>query len=120
MPHSRRDLFKRGFKFGLGGVLGSTVLSAGCAPSADDQPEGEAQLSLMDFQPRSMLITEEHPVLRARYPIIDMHTHVVSVFRRTPEPGAPLQGTAAERLDQIVRWMDEPASRRHRALRLRS
>ena len=54
-----------------------------------------------------MLVVPENPVGKARYPVIDMHTHIAAVFRRTPTPGEPLQGTPAERLDQIVSWMDE-------------
>jgi len=107
MPHSRRDFFKGGL--GLG--LGSAMLPAACAapvpaPSAESA-EDTAQLSLMDFEPRSMLVVEERPVARARYPVIDMHTHVSSVLARTPTPAHPLQGSGPERLDQIVRWMDE-------------
>jgi hypothetical protein len=87
------------------------VLPAACSaptPAPPAEPaEDAAQLSLMDFEPRSMLVVEEHPVERARYPIIDMHTHVSSVLRRTPTPDHPLQGSGPERLDQIVSWMDE-------------
>ena len=54
-----------------------------------------------------MLVAEENLVASARYPAIDMHTHVSSVFRRTPGTDDALQGTAAERLDQISQWMDE-------------
>jgi len=65
------------------------------------------ELRLTEFEPRSMLVVPEHPVARARYPVIDMHTHISGVFRRTPEPDDPLQGTPEERLDRIVEWMDQ-------------
>lgn len=62
---------------------------------------------LTEFRPKSMLVVPQHPAPRARFPVIDMHTHVEAVFRRTPTAGEKLQGTPAQRLDQIVRWMDE-------------
>ena len=105
MAHSRRDFVKAGL--GLG--LGSAVLPAACsAPApAPESAEGTAPLSLMDFEPRSMLVTEKHLVERARFPVFDMHTHVSSVLERVPTPGHPLQGSGPERLDRIVAWMDE-------------
>jgi len=50
---------------------------------------------------------EAHEVRSARFPTIDMHTHISSVFGREAPAGHPLQGTADERIDQIVDWMDE-------------
>lgn len=64
-------------------------------------------MALGEFEPKSMLIVEQNPVSRAKYPVIDMHTHVARAFTRTPEPDEQLQGSAAERFDQIVTWMDE-------------
>ena len=49
-----------------------------------------------------MLVVEENPVASARFPVIDMHTHVSSVLRREPTPEHPLQGSGEERLGQIV------------------
>src|SRR5437762_7104794 len=40
------------------------------------------QLALSDFQPRSMLHVPETKVLRSRYPVIDIHTHL-SVTAKT-------------------------------------
>src|SRR2546425_2191817 len=40
-------------------------------------PEGAGKpLQLADFQPRSMLHVPETKVLRSRYPVIDIHTHL--------------------------------------------
>lgn len=105
MTHSRRDFFKGGLGFGLGGAL----VHAGCAapPAPTTEEEAGAKLDIMEFEPKSMLVVEETAVDKARFPVIDMHTHVSSLFRREPTPGHPLQGTATERLDQIVAWMDE-------------
>jgi predicted TIM-barrel fold metal-dependent hydrolase len=43
--------------------------------SPTPQPAGEP-LQLKDFQPRSMLHVPENMVPRARYPLIDIHTHL--------------------------------------------
>jgi len=104
MPHSRRDFVRTGLSLGLGGAVLAPRSSAAspAAPAEETTP-----LALQDFEPRSMLVTEEHRVERARHPVIDMHTHVSSVLRREPPPGHPLQGSGPERLEQIVRWLDE-------------
>ena len=54
------------------------------APAAMDS----GKLPLVDFQPRSMLHVPETPVPRARYPVIDVHTHVT--FRSRSKAGVPL------------------------------
>jgi uncharacterized protein len=43
-----------------------------------DAPDAESKKTLLlrDFAPVSMLHTEAHQVLRARYPVIDVHQHV--------------------------------------------
>lgn len=102
MPHSRRTF--------LGASLAGAALATGCSrpePAATEGAAPGAQLTLTEFEPKSMLVVEEHRVASARYPVIDMHTHVSSVFRRTPGPNDALQGSAAERFDRIVEWMDE-------------
>ena len=43
-------------------------------------------LRLVDFQPRSMLVTAEHFVPRAKFPAIDYHNHLDS-----QDPGEVLQ-----------------------------
>lgn len=101
MSHSRRDFLSAG--------LAGAAFAAGCAQPEAAQPEADssgAQMTLSEFEPKSMLVVEQNPVASAKFPVIDMHTHVSSVFRRTPEPGDALQGTPAERFDRIVEWMD--------------
>ena len=51
------------------------------------------ELSFEEWEPRSTLVVEEHPVARARFPVIDVHSHHRS-------------STAPERLDAIVGEMD--------------
>ena len=50
-------------------------------------------LSIEEWEPRSTLVAEEHIVTRAKFPVIDVHSH----HRRT---------TAPDRLDAIVKEMD--------------
>lgn len=59
----------------------------------------QSKLDLSEFEPRSMLAARETPVPRAKFPVIDVHTHVVGFPRR--------EMIAAERLAEILRWMDE-------------
>jgi predicted TIM-barrel fold metal-dependent hydrolase len=53
----------------------------GASPGADDT------LLLKDFQPRSMLVVPETPVPRARFPVVDIHTH--PTFRTRSVAGVP-------------------------------
>lgn len=39
--------------------------------------------SIVDYRPRSTLVTEEHPVARAKYPVVDVHGHA----RDLADPG---------------------------------
>ena len=52
------------------------------------------QLTVEDWEPRSTLVVGEHPVPRAKFPVVDVHSHHRS-------------GTSAARLDQIVGEMDD-------------
>ena len=51
------------------------------------------ELRVEDWEPRSTLVVEEHPVPRAKFPAIDVHSHHG-------------RSTSPERLDQIVSDMD--------------
>ncbi len=75
----------------------SFLWTAACAPAL-----AQSNLPLLDFQPRSMLITKETPVPRARYPVIDVHTHVLGFPR-----GRAARLTPPDQIAQIVKWMDE-------------
>jgi hypothetical protein len=66
----------------LGGA-GATLLAAKTArPSSAKQsglretPPGKTPLDLSQFQPKGMLRVPETQVARARYPVIDVHTHL--------------------------------------------
>jgi predicted TIM-barrel fold metal-dependent hydrolase len=54
-------------------------------------------LPLGDFQPQSTLVSEEHPVERARFPVIDYHNHLDSL-----EPADVLRVMDACGIEKIV------------------
>jgi predicted TIM-barrel fold metal-dependent hydrolase len=53
-------------------------------------------ITLREFEPRSMLRVAEHPVERAKFPVIDVHTHLFGVGRKS----------GPQDLDRIAGWMD--------------
>ncbi len=54
-------------------------------------------IGLREYEPKSTLRVPEHPVARAKFPVIDVHTHVFGLGRKT----------GPQDLAQIARWMDE-------------
>ena len=61
--------------------------SAGATGAVPSQQPASAPLPLTQFQPKSMLHVGETRVQRARFPVIDFHTHVSR--RRAQKPGMP-------------------------------
>jgi uncharacterized protein len=61
-------------------------------PGADRQPEFPTP-SIRDYKPRSTLVVPQHPVPRARFPVIDIHSH-------QPSP------ISTQQFDQLVTSMD--------------
>lgn len=61
------------------GISASAAL-AGCSPAPQPPPvasgKGAANLPLVEFEPKSMLQVRQTRVERARYPVIDIHTHL--------------------------------------------
>ena len=84
-------------------ILGATIPAATAArsrqspaqskPSPASAPQAPAVLDLKDFQPRSMLKVPETKVPRAKFPVIDVHTHLG--FRASSTRGVP-QGEAVK------------------------
>jgi predicted TIM-barrel fold metal-dependent hydrolase len=75
---NRRQLLE-----GVGAALLATSVNATAAghrasslEGEQEKPEGKVRLALSDFQPRSMLHVPETKVPRARFPVIDIHTHL--------------------------------------------
>jgi predicted TIM-barrel fold metal-dependent hydrolase len=81
------------------GLIGTGV-GADAAPALPDLPSSQqskpAPLALTEFEPKSMLHVAETRVARARFAVIDFHTHVSR--RRAQQPAVP----AAE----LVKTMD--------------
>src|SRR5437763_5209225 len=69
-----------------------TAIAITCAATADDKPSPD-RLLLKDFRPRSIYNVPRTHVERARFPVIDVHSH-------------PYARTEAQ-VDQWVRNMDE-------------
>ncbi len=61
-------------------------------PGANRKPEFPPP-SIIDYKPKSTLVVPEHPVKRAKFPVIDIHSH---------QP-API---SAAQMDQVVAGMD--------------
>jgi predicted TIM-barrel fold metal-dependent hydrolase len=78
----------------LGTTLGSGRARAQAAPQTGQQraPSAGGSLPLTEFQPKSMLHVQETHVPRARFPVIDFHSHVSlrPTSKRAPVPPAEL------------------------------
>lgn len=100
----------------LGNVTASFLISGSSSgiverveAGAINTQDSPSKLPLENFQPRSMLVVPEHPVLRARYPVIDVHTHISNVYgrQRATNQEAAAAESVFKQLDQIVGWMDQ-------------
>ena len=103
---NRRNLFRAAL--GSAGALAaqSAITPTASAQYAKTKPIDDMRLT--DYRPKQMLVVPQTRVLKAKYPVIDMHTHVSHTFTRQPTPGEALQGATPEaRIKQIVQWMDE-------------
>lgn len=69
---------RRQLLYGTGmGLVSGVAVRAGVKPSPrDDEQPKPAMLNLPDYQPTSMLHARETRVERARFPVIDIHTHI--------------------------------------------
>ena len=76
------------------------------SPQTSAAPTPKAGMTLEEFEPKSMLVAAQHPTERASHPVIDVHTHVSSVFGRRQAAAAPDNAKAFARIDAIVHWMD--------------
>src|SRR6187200_2001650 len=72
--------------------------SAGATGAVPSQQPASPPLPLTQFQPRSLLHVGETRVQRARFPVIDFHTHVSR--RRAQKPGVP-PGELVKTMDAV-------------------
>ena len=82
---------------GLAGLAAQQGTSQGTGqlrprPGEGREPEWPAP-SIREYRPRSTLVVAEHPTPRARYPVVDVHSH-------QPVP------ITTEQFDRVVRSMD--------------
>lgn len=70
---NRRELL---YATGMGMIGGTVAQAAGAHPSAGLTDNRSPALSLADYEPKSMLQVKENHVVRARFPVIDIHTHI--------------------------------------------
>jgi len=70
---NRRQLL---YGTGMGLAAGAAARAGVAASSTNEEPAKPEALSLADYQPTSMLHARESRVERARYPVIDIHTHI--------------------------------------------
>lgn len=94
---------RRAFLGTAAGAVALTGCSQSVAPVEAQKKEADAapKMGLTEYQPKSMLVVPEHPVARAKYPVIDVHTHIASIFgrKREADPTA-----AFKQLDDVVKW----------------
>src|SRR5262245_460777 len=78
-------------------ALAVWCLTAGVLLAQDPPLDGKdgRQLLLENFRPRPMLKVEQHELARAKFPVIDVHTHFREKFRGS-----------ADELDAWVKLMD--------------
>ena len=58
----------------------------------DCQPPELPPPSIVDYRPKSTVVADEHPVPRAKYPLVDIHNH---------------QNVNAETVERLIKEMDE-------------
>ena len=75
---NRRELL---FNSGLG-LVGGAISPASALSASTSRTEGDSKpLSLAEYEPKSMLQVRETHVERARFPVIDIHTHISGSVR---------------------------------------
>jgi len=103
---------RRGF---LRGIMSPAMMpAAAAAQSGPAKAEPAPKIYLNEYTPKTMLVLPEHRPARAKFPIIDVHTHVSRFFGmqafgagpvNTPEP-ADMEKPRAE-IRRIVSAMDQ-------------
>ena len=98
---------------------GSGAAGAGqirARPGAGREPEFPAP-KITEYKPKSTLVVPEHPTPRAKYPVVDIHSHHQRVFASDAEFETVVKGMDANNLrvlvnlsggsgDRITQWID--------------
>jgi predicted TIM-barrel fold metal-dependent hydrolase len=92
-PRAARPAFHRLTLSGLALTLLLLQLGPLAAQRPNPAPSDPPTMYWEEYEPRSTLVVPEHPVPRARYPVIDVHSHQRGNMPR-------------EQLDQVVADMD--------------
>jgi predicted TIM-barrel fold metal-dependent hydrolase len=102
---------RRGWLSAAGTSLVGAVLTRETAAAHDgiqarqDAPRTQPALPLAEFEPKSMLHVAETRVARARFPVVDIHTHVSprpNAKRPTVSPADIVRGMDAVNLNTMV------------------
>jgi predicted TIM-barrel fold metal-dependent hydrolase len=76
---SNRRQWLRGLSFAIGASINGGAVRAFAKPKATAAEQASApaeRLALADYEPKSMLQVHETQIERARFPAIDIHTHI--------------------------------------------
>src|ERR671910_1886305 len=65
---------------------GTTLVRVGTC-----QAPGFPPPTIVDYRPKSSLVVEQHPVPKAKFPVVDIHSHT---------------GPNAQNIDQLIKEMD--------------
>lgn len=59
-------------------LLASALTAQTAAPAGEETapPEDPSKISFMEYDPPSTLVVPEHPVTRAKFPFVDVHSHL--------------------------------------------
>lgn len=79
---------RRQWLYGMGALAGVAAQAGGATAAEPENKTGAKPLDLSNYEPTSMLHVHESHVERARFPVIDFHTHI-SVSARS-EKGVSL------------------------------
>src|SRR5579872_1452347 len=97
----------------LRGVFTPALMPAGAAAQST-APGPAPKIYLNDYQPKSMLVVPEHRIARAKFPVIDVHTHVSHIFgaqifgaEAQSRPAPPNLDSAREAVGRMISTMDQ-------------
>ncbi|HKU23828.1 MAG TPA: hypothetical protein VJQ54_00075, partial [Candidatus Sulfotelmatobacter sp.] len=77
MENEKRDsISRRQWLYGAGLIAGASQFSLPKAMSQAERPPSPKPLDLSQYEPKSMLHVPHTRVERAKFPLIDIHTHI--------------------------------------------